>query len=216
MKIAVQFDFDGTVTEEDISFLLLDTYAGSEWRDALKEYTEGRITVGVFNRRVFGMVKAGKQTMLNFVLNSDRVRVRPGFRELVDYCLRQDFKIITVSNGLFFYIEAILDNLGVRGIEVYAAENDFNSDGMKVRYIGPDGNELESGFKEAYTEMLQKQGFEVIYIGDGASDIFSARRAFRVFATGDLLRKCREEKIECTPFNDFYDVLEGMKLLPNG
>ena len=143
MKIAVQFDFDGTVTEEDVSFLLLDIYAGSEWRDVLKEYTSGSIPVGVFNKRVFGMIKADKRTMLDFVLSSERVKVRPGFRELVDYCQHQGYKMLTVSNGLLFYIEAITEKLGIEGIEVHAAENEFSPGGMKVKYISPDGNELQ-------------------------------------------------------------------------
>lgn len=216
MKIAVQFDFDGTITEEDVSFLLLDTYVGSKWREMLKEYTEGRISVGAFNKRVFGMMKADRPTMLDLVLNSDRVQIRPGFRELIDHCSRQDYKIVIVSNGLTFYIEAILASLGVDGTEVHAAENEFSPDGMKVRYVGPDGIELEAGYKEAYTALLKNQGYGVVYIGNGISDIFPSRLAIKVFATGDLLDKCREEKLECTSYNDFYDVINGLKMLSTG
>jgi len=211
MKIALQCDFDGTVTEEDVSFLLLDTYVGSQWREYLKEYIEGRIPVGTFNKKVFGMMKADRQTMTDLVLNSDRVKIRPGFRELVDYCSRKDFKVVIVSNGLIFYIEVILENLGINGLEVHAAENHFSPDGMEVRYVGPDGTEMEVGYKEAYTEMLEKQGYSIIYLGNGVSDIFSSRRAIKVFATGDLLEKCREEKLECTPFNDFHDVIRELE-----
>ncbi len=211
MKIAVQLDFDGTVTEEDVSFLLLDTYVGSRWRGYLKEYSEGRIPVGTFNKRVFGMMKADRRTMTELVLTSDRVKVRPGFRDLVDYCSQKGYKIIVVSNGLSFYIEAILDSLGLDHIEVYAAENNFSPDGMKVRYVGLDGKELEAGFKEAYTELLGGNGYNIIYVGNGASDIFSSRRALKVFATGNLLEKCREEQLECIPFTDFYDVIKGLE-----
>ncbi|MCK4273318.1 MAG: HAD-IB family phosphatase [Dehalococcoidales bacterium] len=211
MKIALQCDFDGTVTEEDVSFLLLDTYVGSQWRDYLKEYIEGRIPVGTFNKKVFGMMKTDRQTMTELVLNSERVKIRPGFRELVEYCSQKDYKVVIVSNGLIFYIEAILEKLGVNGLEVHAAENHFSPDGMKVRYLGPDGTEMEVGYKEAYTELLEKQGYSIIYIGNGISDIFSSRRAIRVFATGDLLDKCQEEDLECTPFTDFHDVIRGLE-----
>jgi len=213
MKIALQCDFDGTVTEEDVSFLLLDTYVGSRWREYLKEYTEGRIPVGTFNKKVFGMMKADRQTMTDLVLNSDRVKIRPGFRELTDYCSQKGHKIVIVSNGLIFYIEAILENLGIDSLEVHAAESRFSPDGMEVRYLGPDGTEMEVGYKEAYTELLQQQGYNVIYVGNGASDIFSSRRAIKVFATSDLLEKCREEDLKCTPFTDFHDVIRGLESL---
>jgi len=197
----------------DVSFLLLDTYVGSQWREYLKEYTSGDISVGAFNKKVFGMMQADRQTMTDFVLNSDRVKVRPGLRELLDYCKKKDYKVVIVSNGLTFYIEAILEKLGVNRLDIYAAENVFYPGGVKVRYIGPDGKELEVGFKEAYTEMLCKEGYDVIYVGNGTSDIYPSRRAHYVFATADLLERCREEKLKCFPFKDFHDVIKIMKTL---
>ncbi len=214
MKIAVQLDFDGTITEEDVSFLLLDTYVGPRWREELKEYTSGRIAVGTFNRRVFGMMQASKQAMTDLVLTSPRVRVRPGFGELIDYCRRRGFKPVIVSNGLTFYIQAILGKLGIGGIEIHAAENRFLPGKVAVRYVGPDGSQREAGFKEAYTDLLVGQGYAIVYVGNGRSDIHPARRAIKVFATGDLLRVCREEGLACTPFDDLHEVIRGLEDLP--
>jgi 2-hydroxy-3-keto-5-methylthiopentenyl-1-phosphate phosphatase len=212
-KTAVQFDFDGTITVEDVSFLLLDTYVGGVWRTYLDEYETGRMTVGAFNRWVFGMMKADRAAMTELVLTSQRVKIRPGFRELVDHCLGKGYRVVVVSNGLLFYIQAILERLEVGGVEVYAAENEFHPGGMKVRYLGPDGAELEAGFKEAYTGLLIKEGYQVVYVGNGNSDIYSARRCRHVFATDELLKRCRREGLPCLPFNDFFDVIRGMEKL---
>lgn len=211
MKTAIQIDFDGTISIEDISYLLLDRYADSGWREVLDEYAEGRMTVGAFNSLVFGRVKADRRTMLDMVMNSGKVKVRPGMRELVEYCQNRDYRMIIVSNGLTFYIEAILKDTGLDGIEVHASENDFSPEGMRVRYIGPDGTELDTGFKEAYTDILAKEEYYVVYIGDGASDMEPARRSNRVFATGDLKAICARENIPFTPFEDFFDVIKGME-----
>jgi 2-hydroxy-3-keto-5-methylthiopentenyl-1-phosphate phosphatase len=216
MKTAVQIDFDGTITMEDVSFLLLDTYVGSIWREYLKEYTSGKIPVGAFNKKVFGMMRADRKTMTDLVLTSDRVKIRPGFKELMDYCKRKELKVVIVSNGLTFYIEAILEKLNVNGLDIYAAENVFFPGGLKVRYVGPDGKEMEAGFKEAYTEMLCRQGYNVIYMGNGISDIYPSRRAKCVFATADLLERCKEEKLKCYPFKDFHDVLAVIRTLKLG
>jgi 2-hydroxy-3-keto-5-methylthiopentenyl-1-phosphate phosphatase len=210
-KTAVQIDFDGTVTIEDVSFLLLDTYVGKEWRKHLDAYSSGDITVGTFNRKVFGMMKAGRKQMLDFVLSSPHVKIRPGFKELIVYCREKGYKPVIVSNGLEFYIRALLKNLGIKRLEVYAAENKFFKGGMDVRYLGPDGKEVEAAFKETYTEYLNKQGYSVIYIGNGTSDIYPARLAQSVFATEDLLKACRKEKLENYPFNDFYDIIDILK-----
>jgi 2-hydroxy-3-keto-5-methylthiopentenyl-1-phosphate phosphatase len=219
MKTAVQIDFDGTVTVEDVSFLLLDTYVGSAWREHLEEYNSGKIPVGAFNKRVFGMMQADRQTMTEMVLTSPRVKVRPGFRELIEYCAGKGYKIVIVSNGLRFYIEVILENLGVAGVnelEIYAARNDFYPGGVKVTYIGPEGTELEAGFKEAYTGMLIKRGYRVIYMGNGDSDIYPSRLADYVFATDQLLKRCKAENLECIPFTDFFDVIKGLELIKPG
>jgi 2-hydroxy-3-keto-5-methylthiopentenyl-1-phosphate phosphatase len=216
METAVQLDFDGTVTEEDVSFLLLDKFAGDKWRKYLEQYTSGKISVAAFSKEVFGMIKADEKVLADFVLNSPRVKVRPGFKELIDYCENKRIKVIIVSHGLTFYIEAILNKLGIKGLEIHAAENAFSPDGMKVRYLGPDGKELDAGFKEAYTDALSKKGYRVVYIGDGNSDIYPSRRADYVCATANLLKRCREEKLNCYPFNDFLDVIKIIDNLEPG
>jgi 2-hydroxy-3-keto-5-methylthiopentenyl-1-phosphate phosphatase len=213
MKTAVQLDFDGTITEEDVSFLLLDTYIGSRWREYLKDYTEGRIPVGTFNKKVFGMMKADRKTMTDLVLSSDRVKIRPGLHDYLDYCSQKGIRNVIVSNGLIFYIEAVLEKLGLNGVEVFAAQNRFYPGGVEVAYIGPDGAEMEVGFKEAYTDLLKEKGYDVIYVGNGVSDIFSARKAKHVFAVDELLKRCRQEKVPCTPFRDFYDIIQGLEAL---
>jgi 2-hydroxy-3-keto-5-methylthiopentenyl-1-phosphate phosphatase len=213
MKLAVQCDFDGTITEEDVSFLILDTFVGDRWRDMLTEYLEGRIPVGAFNKKVFAMVKAAKQTQLDVIFNSDRVKIRPGLKELVDYCSQQDYRFIIVSNGLIFYIEALLKREGIKNAEVFAASNEFRPEGMIASYIGPDGREMDAGFKEAYTKLLIQNGYDVAYVGNGVSDIYPSRLAVKVFATGDLLRKCEEENLAYTTFTDLHDVVKGLKTL---
>ena len=215
-KTAIQIDFDGTVTLEDVSFLLLDTYVGPKWREAHKEYAAGKISVGSFNKIVFGMMQADKKTMTDLVLSDPSVKVRPGFKELIDYCREKGYKIIIVSNGLTFYIEALLEKEGIKGLEIVAAENVFFKGGMSVRYVNPDGKEVDTAFKESYTADLRKKGYDVIYIGNGTSDIYPARLARHVFATQDLLEKCKKDGLAHYPFGDFYDVLKVLEKLKSG
>ncbi len=79
MKTLVQCDFDGTITEEDMGFLLLDSFASEGWRRLLTEYRQGRMSVGRFNTRAFTLVKADRRTLLKFVRG--KVKIRAGFHE---------------------------------------------------------------------------------------------------------------------------------------
>jgi len=186
MKTLVQCDFDGTVTEEDASFFLLDAFAQGDWRRLLREYKEHRISVGKFNTKAFAMVKTDKPTLLEAL--EGKVKVRAGIHELVNYCLRKGFKLVIVSNGAFFHPE-----------------------GMKVHYAGPDGKRIEDGFKEAHIKSFLKLGYGVIYIGNGASDVAPAKYAQYVFATGELLAYCRENNLNCKPFENLIDVVRDLE-----
>jgi len=207
----IQSDFDGTITEEDVSFVLLDTFAQGDWRQLLQQYRQNRISVGDFNTRAFAMVKAGSEDLLRVV--RDNVKLREGLHNLIDYCQERGFRFLIVSNGLDFYIKSILEGVGLGNIEIHAARTKFNPDGLEVQYIGPDGTRLNRGFKEAYTKLFLKQGYQVVCLGNGPSDIFPASLAKHVFARDGLLEGCKEKKLDCTPFDDLNDVVRGLELL---
>jgi 2-hydroxy-3-keto-5-methylthiopentenyl-1-phosphate phosphatase len=211
MTTLVQCDFDGTVTEKDTSFFLLDAFAQGDWRRLLREYKEHKISVGEFNTKAFAMVKADKPTLLDAL--KGEVKVRAGFQELVNYCLKKGFRLVIVSNGLDFYIKAVLKELALKNIEVHAAQASFHTEEMKVHYVGPDGKRLDDGFKEAYAQSFLKLGYTVIYVGNGDSDIAPAKYAHYVFARGELLAYCRENNLKYKPFETFIDVVRELNLM---
>jgi len=213
-KTLVQCDFDGTITEEDVSFLILDAFGRKDWRKLFKDYQDAKMTVGRFNADAFVSVKADKQKILKLV--KEKAKVRPGFPELVDSCRRTGFRFVIVSNGLRFYIEDILRRAGIEGIEVYAAETEFNTDGLKVFHLGPGGMVVDDDVKLVYANSFLAQGYRIIYIGDGTSDFLPARKSQYVFAcaaTGSLLKQCRTANVDCTPFTDLREVARHIESL---
>jgi 2-hydroxy-3-keto-5-methylthiopentenyl-1-phosphate phosphatase len=212
-KTLIQCDFDGTVTEKDVSYLILDTFANGDWKKVLANYRENKISVDRFNKQAFAMVRVSRETLTKFV--RDKAKIRYGFKELIDYCHERDFRLVIVSNGLDFYIDVILANAGIRNIEVSAAQTKFCRKGIKVQYIGPDGNQATDGLKEMYTKLFLAEGYRLIYLGNGASDIYPARLAHHVFARDDLLSHCIKENIACTPFTNLNDVITSLELLPH-
>jgi 2-hydroxy-3-keto-5-methylthiopentenyl-1-phosphate phosphatase len=212
VKILVQCDFDGTVTLEDASFIMLDAYSNGDWRNKYEEYLAGKMSVGRFNREAFAMVRANRKMLLAAI--EGKITIRSGFKELVTYCRRKDFRFVIVSNGLDFYIKHILKENGFTDIEVYASRTRFRDERLSVQYISPDGTPLDEGFKEAYVDKFLRDDYRVAYIGDGTSDYLPARKCHHIFATGALLERCRQEKLACTPFSGFEEVtaiLENMK-----
>lgn len=211
MKTLVQCDFDGTITQEDMGYMLLDAFASEDWKQLLAEYRQHKISVDYFNTKAFAMIKADKQTLLKFV--EGRVKIRAGFHDLLACCHRKGFQFVIVSNGLDFYIERILRDIGIDSIEVFAAQTRFGSKGIETQYIGPDGNQLQDGFKEAYIRLFLSRGYRVICVGNGASDIPSARLAHHIFATGELLTYCKQANLNYKPFVDLNDVVRDLEFL---
>ena len=208
-KILIQCDFDGTVTYKDVSFLLLDAFAGYEWRDYLDQYQDGKISVGEFSRKSFSMVKASRQEMLDYI--KTKVRIRQGFKQFMEFCKGKNFRLVIVSNGLDFYIDDILKNLGLKDVEYHAAETIFNHEGLRVSYASPEGKTIDADFKLSYMEKFLDEGYEVVYIGDGNSDFVPAQKCHHIFATDSLLRRCKYHDLACIPFSDFFDVIKVME-----
>ncbi len=212
-KTVIQCDFDGTVTIEDVSFAILEKFAKGDWRRFLDEYRAGKITVGGFNARAFSLVKESEKTQTDYILASPELRIRAGFPELVGYCGQHGIRFAIVSNGLEYYIKAILASMGLDHVDVHAAQSRFNSVGMEVSFTGPDGGTVDDSFKETYVQHFINEGCRVIYAGNGVSDLAPARRAHHIFATGDLAEAYRQLKLKHTPFQDFYEVRRGLEEL---
>jgi len=206
----VQCDFDGTITEDDVSFAMLDAFADGDWRQLHEQYEAANISVGRFNTDAFAMVKADRESLLKIAKST--VRIRPAFHKLVACCRSKGFRLVIVSNGLDFYIEAILRDIGLADIEVFAAKTHFHPDGLTVQYIGPDGSQLDEDFKGAYVNAFLAEGYRIIYVGNGTSDLSPARQCYHIFATGNLLAHCKETNLSCTPFTDFNEVVKVLEL----
>jgi 2-hydroxy-3-keto-5-methylthiopentenyl-1-phosphate phosphatase len=211
IKTLIQCDFDGTLTEEDVSFLILDTFADGDWRSILEQYKSNQISVGHFNTLAFRMVKKDESALTRFV--SKEAELRPGLKDLLNYCRKRNFRFTIVSNGMTFYIRTMLKNAGLNNIEIYAAQAEFNNHGIEARYIGPDGREILNGFKEAYIKQFLSEGWRVITIGNGASDIPAAKLAHYTFATEPMLSLCRGMKFDCLPFENLDDIIKGLNTI---
>lgn len=208
-EILIQCDFDGTITEKDVSQILLDAYAEDGWKKLLKDYQDGKITVEMFNIQAFAMVKASKESLINTV--RAEACLRPGFQQFARYCSQERIRLAIVSNGLDFYICTMLRDAGLEGIPIYSGQAFFQLEGIRVEYQGLDGKPLRSSFKEKIALSFLEQGHWLVYLGNGKSDIPACRYAHMVFATGELVGLLRREKIHFIPFQDFDPIVNVLE-----
>jgi len=201
----IQCDFDGTITKNNLSVLLRENFAHGDWHKIEADYLQGQLTVEQSNTLQYALIREPKEKLQEFV--RQHIEVRAGFTEFVMYCRESAIPFVIVSSGLDFYIEAVLEQIGMPDLELHCGQTYFDKDGILVSYSGPEGNIIDEGFKRKYLIWLKKRDKKIIYIGDGLSDVEAACHADHVFATGHLVRLLRAESSLCSVFSDFNDIL---------
>ena len=207
----IQCDFDGTIIRNNLSVLLRENFARVGWREIEAAYIQRSLTVEESNRQQYRLIQESRKKLQEFVCQ--HIELRPGFVEFINYCRQQSIPFVIVSSGVDFYIEAVLARIGMSHLECYCGQGVFTEDGIAVRYISPEGNLLDSGFKHRYLAWLRQRDSTIIYLGDGYSDIEPARQAEHVLATGMLPDLLKAESITATSFDDFYDVISEVNRL---
>jgi len=207
----IQCDFDGTIIRNNLSVLIREKYACGDWQRIDSDYLHGYLTVEQSNKLQFALIKEPKKRLQEFV--RQHIELRPGFVEFIRYCQESAIHFAIVSSGLDFYIEPVLVEIGMPDLELHCGRTSFSHNGINVSYYDPEGNIIKQGFKERYLTWFKKQGTNIIYLGDGLSDLEAACQADHVFATGHLLDLLDTQSITRSAFSDFYDLLYQVHLL---
>jgi len=207
----IQSDFDGTIIRNNLSVLLREQYACGGWQKIDSDYLHSHLTVEQSNKLQFAFIKEPKARLQAFV--RQHIELRPGFVEFVRHCQESTIPFVIVSSGLDFYIEPVLVEIGMPDLELHCGRTSFSHDGIDVSYYDPEGDIINQGFKRKYLTWLKKRDENIIYLGDGLSDLEAARQADHVFATGHLLDLLNTQSIVCNAFSDFHDLLRQVRLL---
>ena len=207
----IQCDFDGTIIKNNLSVLIREKYACSDWQKIEADYLHGHLTVEQSNKLQFALIKEPKERLQAFV--RQHIELRPGFVEFIRYCQESAIPFAIVSSGLDFYIEPVLVEIGMPDLELHCGRTSFSRGGIDVAYYDPVGNIVSEGFKKKYLIWLKERGTNIVYLGDGLSDLEAARQADHVFATGHLLDLLDTYSIERSAFSDFYDLQRQIRLL---
>lgn len=211
--LVVLSDFDGTVIEEDIFQGILDDFGQGDWRRLDEEYAAGRITLLECMVRQTGMVTGRREELVEYVLA--RTHLRPGFPELVAFCAARGVALEVVSAGMDFYIEAVFDRAGLKGVPFTSFITTFAGDKFSITPPALDGQVTETvdNFKEHIALGHKARGKQVLYVGDGVTDFPAACQADHVFARGNLWTYCRRAGKKAEFLTDFHAVRQYVERL---
>lgn len=211
MHVAILCDFDGTITDDDVAQLIFDRFGSQMWWEIENRFRRGQISCKNALIGEFSTVRAGKKQIEDFV--NENVRIKPHFDQFIESCRNKKLPISIVSDGLDFYIDLVLKKVSLDGIKVYCNRAVFEDNKVRISfpYTNPQCDKC-GNCKRLHLRRLKKKGYQIIYVGDGYSDMCAAKEADFVIAKGYLLDYCMTDKIACAAFKDFADVVRSINL----
>ena len=204
-------DFDGTISVEDVTNLVLDKFTGTGWRTKiLPRYHAGQINHFDIMSLSYADLSIPPDELRAFY---KAVPIRPHFNDLVDLCKVRGWPLVIVSGGLHFYIKDFLPP----ELPIHSYLGEFDEEAKVWRVSRPDWPVVESGedFKVRVFEELRLQYPDAgpsVFIGDGQNDFKVASHTDFIFAVKgkQLARMCQEAHQPHTEFDDFAVVVDGL------
>jgi 2-hydroxy-3-keto-5-methylthiopentenyl-1-phosphate phosphatase len=207
-------DFDGTITQIDVTDRILSELAHPSWEEVEQEWARGMIGSRECLARQMALVDAPAGVLDTLI---DSIPLDPHFAAFRQFLRKRRVPFYVVSDGFDYVIRRVLERSGVNG----TLRNGSHLFSSSLRI---EGNRLVTSFphspepcehgcatcKAAIIRRLSHEHRPIIFIGDGLSDRFAIELSDVVFAKRQLLAYCREREIACTPFETFADIQAAM------
>jgi 2,3-diketo-5-methylthio-1-phosphopentane phosphatase len=199
-------DFDGTISKEDVTDLVLDRFARPEWREIEDQWTNGRITAAQCMRRQIQLLQAKHEDIDAFL---DTIEIDSAFGAFKAFCEENGLSLIIVSDGVDHFIRRVLAKHGLEDIQIIANKLISRPHACTM----PDFD-LGFPFKSAACAagagvckcaQVRPSG-NYIYIGDGRSDFCVSHEAQLVFAKAKLAGHCRANCLPFIPYSGFAEI----------
>jgi 2-hydroxy-3-keto-5-methylthiopentenyl-1-phosphate phosphatase len=198
--VRVFVDFDGTISLEDTTDVILERFADPKWQKIEADWLSGRIGSRDCLAQQIDLVRASPEALDEIC---EDVPLDPHFLEFVALCRRHNIDVTVISDGLDRIVTKMLARVG---IDVPVLAN-------RLEYIGDDRWRL--GFPYSHPDCRASAGnckcramtgdpsSVRILVGDGRSDFCAAETADLVIAKGALAEHCQTSGISFTVFGNF-------------
>ncbi len=209
-------DFDGTITARDADFVIADAARGSAaaravYQPLAQAYESLEIGLAAYFE---GYLAGLGLSAAEIARHVDAVPCRPGFRELVRACEDRGWAVRVCSEGLDAYIRPLLEHLGVGELPL-SCNRLVERDGRAWVLPPLDGEPCQRclNCKGVHARRARADGWMVVMIGNGASDLCAAREAELVFARDTLAELCRAEGVPFRPWESFDEIRAALGVM---
>jgi len=204
-KCIVFFDFDNTISTCDVfDDMVMRFSKDKRWMGLEKRWKEGKIGS---MECLAGQLEGIRITKNDLDMHLSSIRLDPYFKKLVHFLDSKKVKKIILSDNFDYILKRILNHNSLRKLKIYSNRLQFAKDRLIPRF--PFRSKHCQVCAHCKTKNLlaniDKDSI-IIYVGDGNSDICPAEYADIIFAKEDLLKYCKDKKINCFKYNSLKEV----------
>jgi 2-hydroxy-3-keto-5-methylthiopentenyl-1-phosphate phosphatase len=207
---ALVIDFDGTICPQDVSEEILQAFAPPEWWDIDLEFQRGEIGSRECLVRQAALLKGSKEEMLRFAV--ERYPLDPTFAPFARWALGAELEVSVASDGLGFYVQAMLEAAGCGDLRVFTNETDLRPGAPVLGF--PNAHPVCVGCGTCKMQIVLEQRRligRVAFVGEGHTDRYGALYSDLVFAKKHLPEICRADGVPFLPWDTFDDVREALE-----
>ncbi len=205
-------DFDGTISIEDTTDILLSRFASPEWKLFEEEWKSGAIGSAECMRKQIALISASKQQLDEAL---DSLPIDPSFPAFVRYCESLGAPITVISDGVDYFIRRILGRYQLGYLPIIANQLRITGERSYALSCPHTNPACASAAGVCKCSQLKKRPEMRVFVGDGRSDFCAAETADILFAKSTLATFCEQRDIPYLPYQSFADVQHTLKrILP--
>jgi 2-hydroxy-3-keto-5-methylthiopentenyl-1-phosphate phosphatase len=200
------FDFDGTLSRQDVLDELISRFAVDQsWREIERRWHRGEIGSRQCLSEQIDLVRITPHD-LDALL--DGIALDPGALTLIGLLESRRVPVVVVSDSVDFFIRRVLGRHGLGHLPIRA--NAAAVGGGRLKFSTPHASSTctfaAAHCKCATMDELGQRGRRSLYVGDGRSDLCASRKADFVFAKGVLADCLTAESIPFVRYSTLQDV----------
>jgi 2-hydroxy-3-keto-5-methylthiopentenyl-1-phosphate phosphatase len=199
-RVRVFVDFDGTISLEDTTDVVLERFADPSWQKVEADWLAGRIGSRECLQKQIDLIRATPEELDSVC---EDVPLDPHFPELVQLCGRAGIPLTVVSDGLDRLVTKMLARMGVE-IPVLANRLEYLGDRRWQLAFPYSARNCRAEAGHCKCLALTKEPTSMrILIGDGRSDFCASETADLVIAKGALVEHCQANGLPYIVFGNF-------------
>ncbi len=204
--IQVWFDFDGTISRQDVLDELVNRFSRNEsWKLIEERWKAGLIGSEACLREEFFRSDVSDADLYDFI---DQVEIDTGFLPLIELLRQNQVPFAILSDGIEKFIRRILQRYDAGKIEIRANRISRRKEQLHLVCSHRHNHCLSAAAhcKCSSAVALRKGQRKTVYIGDGRSDLCPARQSDIVFAKGVLATELATQQRPYIPYASLHEV----------